>query len=205
VDTTITEALAEVPTISKRIAKKQQFVLDFLSRPAVCASMAEAAAVSLDRHHVPPATLAVTTHDARSLSYSVDWTPRGSRERAAWANDTDTTEAAAYAVALAAAEAAYGLFAAQRVVVGGGADYWVSRAPLFGNSVDGQLDLEDAIRLEVSGMDRSESEAALLYRLSKKAEQIAHAGSDPGLAGVVAFDLMQMRFRSVGAVSDVGG
>jgi len=34
VDTTITEALAEVPTISKRIAKKQQFVLDFLSRPA---------------------------------------------------------------------------------------------------------------------------------------------------------------------------
>jgi hypothetical protein len=31
-DITITEALAEVPTISKRIAKKQQFVLDFLSR-----------------------------------------------------------------------------------------------------------------------------------------------------------------------------
>ena len=34
-DITITEALAEVPTISKRIAKKQQFVLDFLYRPSV--------------------------------------------------------------------------------------------------------------------------------------------------------------------------
>jgi hypothetical protein len=33
-DITITEALAEVPTITKRIAKKQQFVMDFLSRPA---------------------------------------------------------------------------------------------------------------------------------------------------------------------------
>ena len=33
-DITITEALAEVPTISKRIAKKQQFVLDFLYRPS---------------------------------------------------------------------------------------------------------------------------------------------------------------------------
>jgi hypothetical protein len=159
---------------------------------------------SLDRHHAPPTTLAVTTHDARSLSYSVGWTPTGTRERAAWANDTDTTEAAAYAVVLAAAEAVYGLFAAERVVVGGGADYWVSRTPLAGNSVDGQLDLEDAIRLEVSGMDKYENEANLLYRLSKKAEQIAHANSGPGLAGVVAFDLMQMRFRSVGA-ADVGG
>ena len=33
-DITITEALAEVPTISKRIAKKQQVILDFLHRPA---------------------------------------------------------------------------------------------------------------------------------------------------------------------------
>lgn len=31
-DITITEALAEVPTISKRITKKQQFVLDYLAR-----------------------------------------------------------------------------------------------------------------------------------------------------------------------------
>jgi hypothetical protein len=35
VDITITEALAEVPTISKRIAKKQQFVGDFLARQAI--------------------------------------------------------------------------------------------------------------------------------------------------------------------------
>jgi hypothetical protein len=35
VDITITEALAEVPTISKRIAKKQQFVQDFLARQAI--------------------------------------------------------------------------------------------------------------------------------------------------------------------------
>jgi hypothetical protein len=33
-DITITEALAEVPTIGKRIARKQQFVQDFLSRPS---------------------------------------------------------------------------------------------------------------------------------------------------------------------------
>ena len=33
-DITITEALAEVPTITKRIAKKQQAVLDYLARPA---------------------------------------------------------------------------------------------------------------------------------------------------------------------------
>jgi len=34
VDITITEALAEVPTIAKKVSKKQQFVQDFLSRPA---------------------------------------------------------------------------------------------------------------------------------------------------------------------------
>ena len=34
-DITITEALAEVPTIGKRIAKKQQFVQDFLARQAI--------------------------------------------------------------------------------------------------------------------------------------------------------------------------
>jgi hypothetical protein len=33
-DITITEALAEVPTLVKRIDKKQKFVIDFLSRPA---------------------------------------------------------------------------------------------------------------------------------------------------------------------------
>ena len=33
-DITITEALAEVPTITKRIAKKQQTVIDYLSRPS---------------------------------------------------------------------------------------------------------------------------------------------------------------------------
>ena len=33
-DITITEALAEVPTIAKKVSKKQQFVQDFLSRPA---------------------------------------------------------------------------------------------------------------------------------------------------------------------------
>jgi hypothetical protein len=171
---------------------------------AVCASLAEAAAVSLNRHQAPPATLDVTTHDARRIPYLMDWKPPGTRQQAAWANETDTTEAAAYAVALAAAEVIYGLFAVQRVVVGGGADYWVSPAPTFENALDGELDLEDAIRLEVSGMDRAENEAALLYRLSKKAQQIVHAGDGPGLAGVVAFDLMQMRFRSVGA-TDVGG
>ena len=150
-----------------------------LTKP-IADSYTEAAGVCLDRHHESPAAFALRRNGLRSATV-VAWPRPDARARGAWANATDATEAGAYACALAAVELTDGLVAVRRAETLTGADYYV--APL-GNSPD---DLEECLRLEVSGVDRG-PERVIEQRLGAKLAQAAAGNSNvPAMAGVVGF------------------
>ena len=114
---------------------------------AISDSHTEAAGVCLDRHHQSPTDFDLDRSGSQS-TVAVEWQPPDARTRDAWANETDATEAGASACALAAVELSDELVAVRRAETQTGADYYV--AP-HGAPTD---DLEDCLRLEVSGVDR---------------------------------------------------
>jgi hypothetical protein len=67
---------------------------------AIAATYLEAAEVSLERHHQSPTTFELINDD-RSTSVEVIWRSPSPQTRLAWANETDATEAGAYACAIA--------------------------------------------------------------------------------------------------------
>ena len=151
-----------------------------LGRKPFADSYAEAAGVCLDRHHRSPTDFDLDRSGTRSGAV-VAWQPPDARTRGAWANETDATEAGASACALAAVELTDGLVAVRRAETGTGADYYVAPP---GASPD---DLEDCLRLEVSGVDRG-PEPVVRQRLNAKLRQAAAGNSNlPALAGVVGF------------------
>ena len=87
----------------------------------------EAASVCLQRHHTPPVDVTLADNGSRS-SATVDWAPPDQRTRDAWANETDATEAGAYASVIAGVEALRGLYAVRRAETGTGADYYIAPA-----------------------------------------------------------------------------
>ncbi len=140
----------------------------------------EAAAVCFSRHHQPPADLMLDC-EGDSSKCSAEWVAPDQRTKSAWANEIDATEAGAYGVSLAAIELAKGLVAIGRAETLTGADYYV--APL-GASAD---DLEDCVRLEVSGTDKG-SPSVIQQRLKAKIGQAAAGVSNlPAIALVVGF------------------
>ena len=147
---------------------------------AVGGSYEEAAAVCLQRHHEPPVELTLSDNGTHSLR-NVNWIPPDERTRDAWANSTDATEAGAYACVIAGVEALRGLVAVRRAETGTGADYYIG--PLGA----GVIDLEDCIRLEVSGVDHGDHRE-VLKRLNLKVRQARDGSSSvPALAGVIGF------------------
>ena len=111
----------------------------------------------------------------------VAWEPVGERVKSAWANETDATEAGAYACVLAAVELRYGMVAVRRAETRTGSDYYIALRDTWAG------DLENLIRLEVSGVDRG-TPAAVARRLNDKLEQTARGDSSlPAIAGVVGF------------------
>lgn len=89
----------------------------------------EAARVCLDRHHVSPIAFIIQrqTNSAPEVWEVIAvWQETNQRERNAWANVTDATEAGAYGFALAAVELE-GLVAVRRAETGTGADYYISK------------------------------------------------------------------------------
>ena len=149
-----------------------------LTRP-VADSYAEAAGVCLDRHHQSPTDFDLDS-SGRLSEAVVEWQPPDARTRGAWANETDATEAGASACALAAVELTDGLVAVRRAETRTGADYYVAPP---GASAD---DLEDCMRLEVSGVDRG-PESVVRQRLNAKLQAAAGNSNLPVLAGVVGF------------------
>ena len=147
---------------------------------AVADSYTEAAEVCLDRHHGPPEAFDLKKGDAR-LTATLKWQSPDERTRSAWANDNDATEAGAYACVLAAVELLDGLVAVRRAETMTGADYYIAPRD------DAPNDLENSLRLEVSGVDRG-PESKLTGRLRVKLNQAAAGKSNlPALAGVVGF------------------
>lgn len=160
---------------------------------AVCAAYAEAAAVCLARHHRSPRAVR-TTGEAVEQSYEVSWRGPSEQQQAAWANHEDATRDGAYSVALAIVEAHLGLVTTARTAARSGSDYYL--VPAAAATGPGELDLEDAIRLEVSGIGEPTTEAAVLHRLGRKVDQARRASSAlPALAAVVAFGEPRIALR----------
>ena len=143
---------------------------------ALSSTFEEAVAVCLEAIALPPTQFDLQTTDATTQRL-LRWRAPTYRERRAWANATDCVEAAACGVALAAVEAALGLFAIERASTCSGADYYL--APTTGDY------LEDAIRLEVSGTASADL-SRIHERMRKKLLQVQHP-ADPSLACVVSF------------------
>jgi hypothetical protein len=162
--------------------------------PALISPIAEyycqAASVCLNRHHIPPTHFDVDD-SSRLVAAEVEWEQPDERVQRAWANETDTTEAGAYACVLAAVELMTGMVAVRRAETATGADYYI------GPPGAGEEDLEDCFRLEVSGLDRG-SKADVFSRLNRKVEQAQRGRSNlPAIAGVIGFLEKEIRLAPV--------
>lgn len=147
---------------------------------ALAGSYLEAASVCLNRHHESPVDMEVSSNKGKNL-IGVSFDHPDERVQNAWANDIDTTECGAYCVSLAAVEHEEQLVAVRRAETQSGADWYV--API-GTGTD---DLEDCLRLEVSGTD-SGNRTKVEARLKEKIDQALHGNSNlPALAAVVGF------------------
>ena len=147
---------------------------------SVADSLTEGARVCLERHHAPPTAFAIKGSD-KQMGVIVQWEPTSERTKAAWNNSIDATEAGACACVLAAVELFDGLVAVRRAETGSGADYYLAPPD---TSLE---DLEDCIRLKVSGVDRGNA-SAVERRLRNKATQVASGnGNFPAIAGVTGF------------------
>lgn len=152
--------------------------------PALRASVAEyylaAACVCLDRHHRPSTDFTVELRPTSEIT-EVVWQSPDEDHRAAFANEIDTTEAGAYAAVLAAMELMTGMVALRRAEAGSGVDYYI------GPPGAGRDDLEDFVRVEVSGTDRGTPDQ-IRRRLGAKIAQARRVPSNlPSAAGVVGF------------------
>lgn len=157
----------------------------------------EAARVCLSRHHAPPVSLLVTLEAGPPATYRLHWRPPSDAEQRAWRHHDDTTRDGAYGMALAAAEVHLGLVALARAEGRTGADYYIGLVGSDVNPLDGELDLETAIRLEISGVDAGD-EAQLRHRLRQKVAQARRGQSNlPAMASVVGFLLRRVLFGTV--------
>ena len=157
---------------------------------ALAACYSEAARVCLDRHHRPPIDFAIQD-GTETIAVIIAWEPTNDRERRAWANEIDTTEAGAYGCALAAVERVLGLVAIARAETLTGADYYI------GLSGSDSGDLEGCFRLEVSGINRG-IRAAISQRLREKVNQAASGKSSlAAIATVVGFSAQLIMVETV--------
>lgn len=156
----------------------------------VAAYYSQGARVCLDRHHEPPCNIRIEM-GSKTLERSLYWVVTTQDVKVAWGNDDDATRDGAYILALAALEHAEGLVAVHRAQSRSGADYFV--AP----SGTPKGDFENAIRLEVSGIDKSDP-SKMRARLLQKKDQTRRGESDtPAIAAVVGFSSAVVQMERV--------
>ncbi len=160
---------------------------------ALAEGYAEAAAVCLHRHHVSPTEFQLH-HQDTFRSTSLHFTSPDSRTLRAWGNTDDATRDGAYGMCLAAAETVLHQVAVARADVRTGADYYLGDP----SSLEEDLDMENVLRFEVSGVDRGER-TKVRQRLRDKVKQ-ARAGcsSLPACAAVVGFQDASVFLAAVG-------
>ena len=171
-ESTTNEAIPDLHELHERHPGLTEFL---------CKSLAEAAEVCLYRHHEPPVNIDVEYRDHQS-SRTLNWSVPDEVAKKAHNNSNDATEDGAYSVSLAVLEVEVGLVTYGRTKTKTGADWWVGPP---GGSLD--LDFEDKIRLEVSGIDAG-SLAQFQQRLRSKIQQTIDGNSDtPAIAAIVEF------------------
>lgn len=159
--------------------------------PALAESYLEAACVCLSRHHQPPVTMSLTHGDSNEVRV-IHFAVPDARVLNAHANEIDATETGAYAVSLAAVEAVAGLVAVRRAATLSGADWYI--APSGTDSED----LEDCIRLEVSGINAGLG-SDIKRRLKEKLAQAARGVSNlPAIAAVIGFKALVIVIAPLG-------
>lgn len=159
--------------------------------PSIAGMYKEAASVCLSRHHTSPVTVALSDNGAHSVA-EINWVHPTSQVIDAYANKTDTTELGASGCVIAAIELLRGLFAVRRAETGTGSDYYI--APL-GSGVD---DLEDCLRLEISGLSDGDNKEVRRRLLQKVAQARDGNSSLPALAGVIGFSAKLLMIQDVG-------
>jgi len=146
---------------------------------AVCEAFSEAAEVCFARHHEPPCTPLQVACAGKESTRSLKWSAPDETAQRSWRNRDDATRDGAYVVSLAVVEIELGMVALSRADTRTGADYYVGRP--------GLPDLEEAFRLEVSGVDEG-GFADVRRRLKSKEDQAARGDSFlPAYASVVGF------------------
>ncbi len=145
----------------------------------VCQAYSEAAEVCLARHHKPPRTVFSIKCCGDTTKRGLLWELPDVTAQKTWNNQDDATRDAAYIVSLAVVERELGLVALSRAETRTGADYYVG-------TTDAE-DLEEAFRLEVSGVDKGNA-SIIRRRHREKEEQVLRGDSYlPAYAGVVGF------------------
>ena len=153
-----------------------------LSNP-VLEGYVEAARVCLDRYHISPVVFQIC-NPGRTTQATVIWDMADELLRRTHANEHDAVRDGAYAFVLAAIELLCGLTAVSRADTGTGADYYICPS---GASADDFEDIEDCLRLEVSGVGGGNA-TRVHQRLQEKLDQARKGKSNlPALAGVVGF------------------
>jgi hypothetical protein len=150
---------------------------------------AASAAICMERHHDSPTTWSVQFDDDASKEYEVAWRAPTDEDRRSYNNDEEATELGARGIALAAVEAHLGLVAYARARPRSGVDFYlcltVDRDRVSQLNFD--IDHQDAVGLEVSGISRDDNRT-MLGRVREKVHQIRRGASpDHALACVVGF------------------
>lgn len=157
---------------------------------SVANGLAEAASVCLDRHHSPP-TDVDCDWDAVAIPAMIVWTVPDALIKATFANEEEATRDGAYAVSFATVEKAASLVVVSRAEKLTGADWYVQPRELPFD------DLENALRLEVSGTD-TDKPVVIKQRVSQKVNQLNAGNSNlPALASVVGFRLRMIAVQTV--------
>ena len=153
---------------------------------AIAEHQTEAARVSLDKDNQPGATFQVfRPKDVTVLV--VNWAPTDRQTQFAWNNENYATEHGAYACVLAAVELLCGLECIGRAETGSGVDFYMAPP---NTAID---DLENHIRLEISGIIRRDA-SEVRSRLREKLMQANEGNSNlPAMAGVIGFRAKQIR------------
>jgi hypothetical protein len=158
--------------------------------------MYAAARVAIARYHNPPEPVWNVQGVGPAAVYACSWERPTPIHLRTFANEIDTTELAAYCIAIATADTHLGLEVIRRAAQGSGSDWIV--APQ-GSPVDEgpDLDLErtDLMRLEVSGIG-DDTLTKLSARLGKKVTQAQVPVKPlPATAAVVGFRSASVRLR----------
>jgi hypothetical protein len=121
----------------------------------------------------------------------VAWVVPDGRTSDALANVIDATEYGAYGCVIAGVELLRDLFAVRRAETGTGADYYIAPKD------SGEQDLEDCLRLEVSGVSEG-TVRDVNRRLLEKVAQAQEGHSNlPAIAGVIGFSSKVIMLQDV--------